>query len=191
MGALTDRNRAVLHAVKRVAENLPRPGVQVAFPNWGAAISLPPAMSRPAVVRVLPGLHFAYLSEASRQQLWSTPFRLSVDCDRMGFRLDGPTLTWQTALQIPSMPTLPGTIQLPVGGSPIVLMADAAPTGGYPQVGHVLAVDLPLLAQTALGGQIRFEATTLEGARAAQEKFESSMRRLAYAIDWRVTREAQ
>ncbi|MBW3550598.1 MAG: SDR family NAD(P)-dependent oxidoreductase [Proteobacteria bacterium] len=50
----------------------------------------------------------------------------------------------------------PGTIQLPPDGQPIVLLADAQTVGGYPRLGHVIAVDLPLLAQIRPGEALRF-----------------------------------
>jgi antagonist of KipI len=63
------------------------------------------------------------------------------------------------------MPVAPGTIQIPPDGQPIVLLADAQTIGGYPQVAHVAAVDLPLLAQLRPGDTVRFRGITLAEAR--------------------------
>ena len=66
-----------------------------------------------------------------------------------------------------------GTVQLPPGGAPIVLMADAQTTGGYPRVGEVASVDLPLVAQLKPGDRLRFRLVSLEDAQAlylAQEQ---------------------
>ena len=57
-----------------------------------------------------------------------------------------------------------GTIQVPNGGQPIILMADRQTTGGYPRIGNVISVDLPLLAQLKPGDYVSFEKITIEEA---------------------------
>ena len=49
-------------------------------------------------------------------------------------------------------------MQLPPDGQPIVLLADAQTVGGYPRLGHVVAADLPRLAQLRPGDSLRFQA---------------------------------
>ncbi len=60
-----------------------------------------------------------------------------------------------------------GTVQLPPGGAPIVLMADGQTTGGYPRIGEVASVDLPLIAQLKPGDhaaiRARSRSTTRSG----------------------------
>ena len=61
---------------------------------------------------------------------------------------------------------LPGTIQVPPNGQPIVLMGDAQTTGGYPKIGAVIKADLWKLAQARLNsGRPLYPETTLEAAR--------------------------
>jgi antagonist of KipI len=65
---------------------------------------------------------------------------------------------------------LPGTVQLPPDGKPIVLLADAQTIGGYPVIGHVIAADLPLVAQLRPGDRVHWrEATIDEAHRALRE----------------------
>jgi antagonist of KipI len=59
---------------------------------------------------------------------------------------------------------LPGTVQVPPDGNPVVLVADAQTIGGYPQMAHVITVDLPLVAQLRPGNHLRFVETTVEEA---------------------------
>jgi antagonist of KipI len=66
--------------------------------------------------------------------------------------------------ELASTTVVPGTIQVPPDGQPIVLMADAQTIGGYPQVAHVISVDLPLLAQLRPGDAVRFREVTLAEA---------------------------
>ena len=63
-----------------------------------------------------------------------------------------------------SAPVAPGTVQLPPDGQPIVLLADAQTVGGYPRLGHVVAADLPRLAQLRPGDSLRFQACDLQTA---------------------------
>src|SRR5207245_1464894 len=60
---------------------------------------------------------------------------------------------------------VPGAIQVPPDGAPIVVMADGPTTGGYPKIATVVSADLPLVAQLVPGeGEVRFTAVTVEEA---------------------------
>jgi antagonist of KipI len=91
-------------------------------------------------------------------------FKVTPQSDRMGLRLGGAALVRAGGGELLSSPVAPGTIQVPPDGQPIVLMADAQTIGGYPQLAHVIGVDLPLLAQLRPGDRVRFQAVPLEEA---------------------------
>jgi allophanate hydrolase subunit 2 len=59
---------------------------------------------------------------------------------------------------------VPGVIQVPSGGAPIVQMRDAQPSGGYPKIGTVIEADLWRLGQAPIGSRIRFIETSWEEA---------------------------
>jgi allophanate hydrolase subunit 2 len=82
----------------------------------------------------------------------------------MGYRLQGPDILMTQPRQMISEATTFGTIQVPAGGQPIVLMADRQTTGGYPKIAYVATVDLPLLAQMGPGDKVQFELLTLAAA---------------------------
>jgi antagonist of KipI len=84
----------------------------------------------------------------------------------MGVRLAGAPLPRATMHDLVSSPVAPGTIQVPPDGQPIVLLADAQTIGGYPQIAHVVSVDLPLVAQLRPGDTVRFREVPLTEARA-------------------------
>ncbi|MCB6769084.1 KipI antagonist, partial [Phocaeicola vulgatus] len=88
-------------------------------------------------------------------------YRLSQNSDRMGYRLEGPKLAVKAAQEMLSESVSFGTIQVPSGGEPIVLLADRQTTGGYPKIAQVAFVDLPLLAQLKPGDKLRFKKITL------------------------------
>lgn len=132
--------------------------------DWGAGHDLLPLMSG-QVLRIISGESLALLSAADRNLFLTAEFRIRSESDRMGARLSGPKLHVPNAGLRRSEPTTPGTIQLPPDGNPVLLLADSAPTGGYPQVAHVISADLGLAAQLPPGGTCRFEAVSVEAAR--------------------------
>ena len=76
----------------------------------------------------------------------------------------GASVTAAMSGTLPSLPVLPGTIQIPAGGQPIVLGPDSGVTGGYPVAGVVVTVDLPRVAQLAAGDAVQFQAIDVNTA---------------------------
>jgi antagonist of KipI len=118
-------------------------------------------------LRVLRGPHWELFDERDRSVFLSEVFEISVSSDRMGYRLSGPLLDSRTRDELISSAVLSGAIQVPPSGEPIVLMADRQTTGGYPVIGLVATVDLPLAGQLCPGDEVRFEETTIEWAQTA------------------------
>lgn len=123
----------------------------------------PPELLRTqgAPLRIVAGREWAAFTPRARQALAGGVYRLSARSDRMGCRLEGEALPLSRALELQSEAVGFGSMQVPPDGLPIVLMADRQTTGGYPRIAHVAAVDLPRLAQTMPGEEIRFEWITL------------------------------
>jgi antagonist of KipI len=113
-------------------------------------------------IRVIQGRHFARFSESSQAQFTAAEFRIGANSDRMGYRLEGPELSLSEPGEILPEAVTFGSIQVPPDGKPIVLMANRQTTGGYPLIGEVASIDLPLLAQLPPGDTLRFEPITLE-----------------------------
>jgi allophanate hydrolase subunit 2 len=90
---------------------------------------------------------------------------VTVLSDRVGCRLGGPPLRHAGPPEIVTDGMVFGSIQVPPDGQPIVMMADAPTTGGYPKIATVVSADLGLLAQLTPGiGRVRFQAVSLEEA---------------------------
>jgi allophanate hydrolase subunit 2 len=88
---------------------------------------------------------------------------VSATSDRVGCRLEGEPLRHAGPAEILSDGMVPGSIQVPPDGRPIVMMADGPTTGGYPKIATVVTADLPLLAQLVPGeGEVRFEQVRIE-----------------------------
>jgi antagonist of KipI len=148
----------------RIAGGLAGEGTALVAAAWGIGRSMRPAYSAFPIVRLLEGAHITALTADSRTDLFSVPFRVASQSDRMGYRLEGVELRLQHPLDLLSEGVAFGTMQLPPSGQPIVLMADRQTTGGYPRIGEVATVDLPLLAQLRPGDSVNFRPISLAHA---------------------------
>jgi antagonist of KipI len=103
-------------------------------------------------------------SEEGQKILFSSRYKVTSEADRMGYRLEGQTVQHEAEADIVSDPLLPGAVQIPGSGKPILVMQDAQTTGGYPKIAVVISSDLPLLGQAKPGGAIGFSRVTLKEA---------------------------
>ncbi len=103
---------------------------------------------------LLPGPQFDAFSETARVALVAGPWSISTQCDRTGYRLEGPSLEVPAAIS--SEPVIPGSFQVPGNGQPIVTMVDGPTVGGYPKIAVLREADRNRLAQCAPGAQVVF-----------------------------------
>lgn len=118
-------------------------------------------------IRALAGPEYQEFSLAAREAFWRTAWQLSPQSNRMGYRLHGHVLERETPREMLSHGLVPGVVQVPHNGQPIVLMADAQTTGGYPKIACVIEADLYNLAQIRLGEPVHFVKCTVEEAQLA------------------------
>ncbi|MFT6053452.1 MAG: biotin-dependent carboxylase-like uncharacterized protein [Roseivirga sp.] len=111
-------------------------------------------------IKVIMGPEFDEFSNFFVGSFFSTTFTITADSNRMGYRLKECIEGYGNLKEVISSGVLPGTIQITNAGQPIVLMADAQTTGGYPRFLNVLTPELDRLAQMKPGDQVRFELVT-------------------------------
>jgi len=138
------------------------------MPALRAVRGLSPSTAAP--IRILAGPEFEQFEPGSRAALLESPWKVTAQSNRMGYRLAGPTLLRSATDELKSHAVFPGLVQVPPGGAPIVLMADAHATGGYPRMASVIATDLGRLAQIPPGGSIQFALCTRAAATAAWQQ---------------------
>ncbi|KAK48397.1 MULTISPECIES: biotin-dependent carboxyltransferase family protein [unclassified Caballeronia] len=126
-----------------------------------------PGLAWAVPIRVLRGPEYDSFSDAAQESVWNEEWTITPNSNRMGFRLSGTALERREKIELLSHAVLPGTIQVPPNGQPIILMGDAQTTGGYPKIGAVIRADLWKLAQVKLNGGVRFIETSVEEARHA------------------------
>ena len=134
-----------------------RAGDQLPVGTDGVGAVSPQAAAPPGpapALRLRLGPRADWFTEQARTALLTTTWTVRADSDRIGVRLDGPALHRARTGELPSEPMLPGALQVPPDGRPIVLGPDAPVTGGYP----VIAVldDLDPVAQLRPGDAVRF-----------------------------------
>ncbi|MGE0802227.1 MAG: biotin-dependent carboxyltransferase family protein [Lautropia sp.] len=128
-------------------------------------LTVPPVtVAEVETIRLIPGAQWNAFTAESREQLLAAEYRIGVQSDRMGYRLEGPVLERVQPIEMISEGVNCGTVQVPPDGQPIVLMADRGTSGGYPKIAEVASVDRWRLAQLAPGHRLRFAPITLADA---------------------------
>ncbi|MCR8938454.1 biotin-dependent carboxyltransferase family protein [Brevibacillus laterosporus] len=124
--------------------------------DWSVSADCLATYRRNPQVRISRGTHFSLFTSESQQNLFQSPYKITPQSDRMGYRLQGAMLDLVEPIELLSEAVAFGTIQVPAEGYPIILLADRQTTGGYPRIGQVATVDLPILAQMKPGEEIMF-----------------------------------
>ncbi len=115
-------------------------------------------------IRVIKNSEYEYFTSDSKAAFESQSWQLQSSSNRMGYRLNGTALKFIEPAQMSSHGVDIGMIQVPPQGQPIVLMADAQTTGGYPKIATVIDADIGLMAQIRFGKTCQFAIVTLEQA---------------------------
>ncbi|HEX4878881.1 MAG TPA: biotin-dependent carboxyltransferase family protein [Limnobacter sp.] len=110
------------------------------------------------VLPCLPGPDWDCLGEQVQAAFLQASYTIRSDSGRMGYRLASAGVGMKPRLfQLKSHAVVPGLVQLPPDGQPIVLMSEAQVTGGYPRLAVVPQCALWALAHCFVGQVLRFE----------------------------------
>lgn len=138
-------------------------GFGVIPPCW-AGLESSKSFSTDAPIRVIPSGEWDEFTPESRQRFVEAEWKVSPASNRIGSRLEGPVLSLSRPIEMLSYGVIPGLIQVPPSGLPIVMQCDAQTAGGYPKIATVIDADQGRVAQTPPGGVLRFELTTPQEA---------------------------
>ncbi len=117
----------------------------------------------PQEVRVIRGSG-EYFSHGANQVFLNSEYRIGMQCDRMGCRLEGPIVENSGNLSIFSQGVPLGAVQVDGEGIPTILLKDRQTTGGYPVIATVISVDICLFAHFKPGDKIFFRSISLNEA---------------------------
>lgn len=153
---------------------------------------LVPQLAHDVEVRTVIGLCSYRLTDEAMQHFLQTPWKVTKDADRVGYRLRGGTLGFVEREQPFGAGSDPanvvdlgyplGSIQVPGGDEPIVLLGDAVTGGGYATIGTVISVDRDLFGQARTGDVIRFRSVDVDEALAARAHQKDRLERARAAV---------
>ena len=166
----------------------PRPGSPIpatTISSWTAPHDwVSPAKPSP-ILRFLSGMDWTRFNASTLQRLTREPFAVSPDSDRMGVRLTGPELPRADNVDLISEAVVPGTVQVPPSGQPILLLGDCQTIGGYPKIAQVITVDLGMAAQVRAGDRVRFLEVSFGDAHQLFLQRERSLERFRIGLSLR------
>lgn len=145
------------------------------FKNRRLPKALIPKFKEYEEIRVILGPQAELFASESIATFLTSDYEITLQSDRMGYRLKGPVIIHKESADIISDGIPPGAIQVPGHGQPIIMLADRPTTGGYAKIATVIARDLNKIAQLKPGNKIRFKEVALEEAYAALHDMENIM----------------
>jgi len=131
-------------------------GREIAKAEGHVPSELIPLYSDDREICVILGPQDDYFSEGIEKFFTST-FTVSTKADRMGYRLEGNAIMHKKEVvkSIISEPSVPGGIQVPPDGQPIILLVEQT-VGGYTKIATVISSDIGKVGQAKPGDRIRF-----------------------------------
>ncbi|MEP6700737.1 MAG: biotin-dependent carboxyltransferase family protein [Bacteroidota bacterium] len=152
--------------------------------NWLHGLQM--EMDETKEVLVLAGNEWEWLTTDSKEIFTMTPFIISQQSDRMGYRLNNIPLPVMSNEEVISSGVSFGTIQLLPDGKLIILMADHQTTGGYPKVAHVISAHHSRVAQMKAGDRIHFRLSSQQIAEELLIKQQQHLLQLQNACTFRL-----
>ncbi len=130
-----------------------------------------PDTSLPLTLRYFPAYQHGLFSTTELDKLHQGQYKVSAHCDRMGYRLTGPSID-SGLTGIISEGLGFGAIQIPADGAPIVLLRDRQTIGGYPKIGTVCMFDAWQLAQRPANSDVSFTPVSVANLRPQYIRFQ-------------------
>lgn len=133
-----------------------------------------PAFSKEVELRVMMGLCAYRLTDETVEGFLAAEWTITPDADRVGYRYRGIELEFvereppfgagHDPSNVVDLGYPIGSIQVPGGVEPILLLNDAVTGGGYATIGTVVSADLDRVAQSKTHEKTRFRSVSLEEA---------------------------
>jgi biotin-dependent carboxylase-like uncharacterized protein len=144
-------------------------------------LAAPPRDAGP--MRVVLGPQDDFFTPETIDAFLATPWRLSHRGDRMGAWLEGPLIAHAHGYNLLSDGLVPGCIQVPGSGQPLVLLMDCQTIGGFPKLATIITADLPRFAQIRPGSQVSFAAIDVDAAQTLYRTCRASIAELPRMIE--------
>ena len=137
----------------------------------GLPTELIPKYERNPTIRVILGPQIEHFAEEGIRTFLNNEYIITEESNRMGYKLEGARIEHsEKGADIISDAIPLGSIQVPENGKPIIMLADHQTTGGYAKIGVVISADIPKVAQTPIGGKLKFKEVSVEEAQKIWKK---------------------
>lgn len=139
-----------------VGSAVPRSALTAVLPDL-VPVAAPPRAGDTVMLDIVLGPRADWFTEDALARLAAQSWTVTPQSDRVGMRLAGPTpLARRLTDELPSEGVVPGSIQVPANGQPLLFLADHPLTGGYPVIGALARHELDRAAQIPVGAHLRF-----------------------------------
>lgn len=134
-------------------------------------------------VRVVLGPQDDFFAPETVEEFLATSWRVSHRGDRMGTWLDGPPLTHANGYNVLSDGLVPGCIEVPGAGQPVVLLMDCQTIGGFPKLATIITADLPHFVQCRPGSLVSFAAVEIDAAQSLYHACQAAIAELGQTVE--------
>lgn len=152
-----------------------------------------PTFAKHHEIRVVLGLCSYRLTEESVERFFSLDWSVTPEANRVGYRFKGERLNFVEREQPFGAGSNPsnvvdlgypiGSIQVPDGIEPIVLLNDAVTGGGYATIGTVISTDLNKMAQIKTGDTVRFISVDIDVALEARKQMKEQIEQIKQQLN--------
>lgn len=158
---------------------LPVEGLGIEPPEVAMIAAFSPPLQSVVPVRAIPSGEYE-LFAADHDRFWSQPWKISLQSNRTGYRLSGEPVHPSHRVEMRSYGLIPGIVQVPPAGEPIIQLSDANTAGGYPKIACVIDEDLWRLGQLQAGQSIQFILSDAKQAIFARQAIERWLAKLQH-----------
>jgi antagonist of KipI len=137
-----------------------------------------------ATIHAIKGPEFDLFNSSSQENIFNSEFTISSRSNRMGYRLEGKKFMLEHKTEMVSTAVTAGIVQVTHEGDPIILMADAQTTGGYPRIARICAADLSLLGQCRPGVKIQFREIGEEESEISYINLKQAINRVKFGLKY-------
>ncbi|BES86988.1 hypothetical protein PEC302107_07990 [Pectobacterium araliae] len=166
------------------APPLPACGVGIEPPDVALRDVFPILDNDTLSIRAIPSGEYHLFAHDS-ERFWQQPWQVSLQSNRTGYRLSGEPIQPSHVIEMRSYGLIPGIVQVPPAGEPIIQLSDANTAGGYPKMACVIEEDLWRLGQLQAGKSIQFiqsDAKESVVVRRATERWLARLKALALPL---------
>lgn len=171
----------VLKSGAASAAALPAGGIGVEPPEQALQAHFPRNPDGLVQIRAIPSGEYP-LFAADAKRFWQQPWKVSLQSNRTGYRLAGEPILPSRSVEMRSYGLIPGIVQVPPAGEPIIQLSDANTAGGYPKIACVIEEDLWRLGQIQPGQSIQLVQSDAQGAIAAKKALDGWLQRLHNSV---------